>query len=66
MVEVNNAFVQQILHISKRKWKPNVKHNPQADDRGSFRSNEKAGRNAFKLNISIQSMRCRMTTPSPC
>ena len=31
MADINTAFVQQIFHISKRKWKPDVHHHRQAD-----------------------------------
>jgi hypothetical protein len=32
MANINTAFGQQILNISKRKWKPNIHHHRQADD----------------------------------
>ena len=32
MADVDAAFVQQIFHISKRKWEPDVHHHRQADD----------------------------------
>jgi hypothetical protein len=35
MADVDAAFVQKILHISKRKRKTNVHHNSQADDLGT-------------------------------
>ena len=31
MANINTAFVQQIFHTSKRKWKPDVHHHRQAD-----------------------------------
>ena len=32
MADVDAAFVQQIFHISKRKWDPDIHHHRQADD----------------------------------
>ena len=32
MANINPAFVQQIFHISKRKWEPNIHHDSQTDD----------------------------------
>ena len=34
MTNINTAFVQQISHISKRKWITHIHHNRQADDFG--------------------------------
>ena len=34
MADLDTAFVQQILNIPKRKWKPHIHHNCQADDFG--------------------------------
>ena len=34
MADINTAFVQQIFHISKRKWITHIDHNRQADDLG--------------------------------
>jgi hypothetical protein len=34
MANINTAFVQQIFHISKRKWITHIHHNRQADDFG--------------------------------
>jgi len=34
MADFDPAFVQQILHISKRKWITHIHHNRQADDFG--------------------------------
>ena len=35
MADIDAAFVQQILHLSERKWEPNVKHHRKADDLGA-------------------------------
>ena len=34
MANINTALVQQIFHISKRKWITHINHNRQADDFG--------------------------------
>jgi hypothetical protein len=34
MANVDAALVQQVLHITKRKWEPDVQHHRQADDLG--------------------------------
>ena len=35
MADVDAAFVQQILHVPKRKRKPNIHHGGQTDDLGA-------------------------------
>jgi len=32
MANINTAFLQQIFHISKRKWITHIHHHSQADD----------------------------------
>ena len=34
VADIDAALVQQILDISKRKWKPDIHHHRQADDLG--------------------------------
>ncbi len=58
MANINTAFVQQIFHISKRKWITHIHHNRQADDfgrrlevakRGEFCHSEMLGRRPAQL-----------------
>ncbi len=32
MAHLNSPFVQQVFHVSKRQWEPNVQHNCQTND----------------------------------
>lgn len=35
MTDIDTAFVQKILHVPKRKRKPNIHHDGQTDDLGA-------------------------------